>query len=329
MIGLNTTSTRVNILSQNHYNLTGTTACLLATPPSDAGGMWRDAAIALVLFLAPVALCAAMIKWSTSDTWGTHICLFTSGWFLYQFFSQTFVERFFRSRSTLFARLPRPLQRQDARYIIHIAVSLTLYFPVGVSLGVRLFKFGPDQFLPYVDLSRCVLLMGISGEMLDLACRCNVSVSLGIHHAVELIGGAIMVDASLITFEPGFLLLAFTAVTGRIVWITRVLDRVRRGGRSDVLFHERVLSAQDVGFLYFVSGVWIIACGVVQPAALVAIYVGVYGGDLTLSSKAMLFVLTPLFIVVDIPVIHLFFARSRVPKAVRGISSSSVGPLVV
>lgn len=291
--------------------------------------MWHDSGAALIIFLAPVTLCAAMIQWPTSDAWEAYMFLFTSGWFLYQFFSQRFIERFMRSRSTLFAKLPKLFQRQDARHMIHSTVSALLYFPVGVTLGARLFELGPVHFLPYVGVSRCILLMGISGEMLDLVCRCNVSVSLAVHHSVELIGGAIMVDASLIAFEPGFLFLAFTTVTVRIVWITTVLDHVRRAGRSDELFHERILSAKSVGFLYFLSGIWIIASSIVQPVALVATYVVLYGGELKMRSKVMLFVLTSLFIVIDIAYIRLFFARSRRKTAVGRNRSLRVVPRVV
>jgi len=264
-----------------------------------------------ILGIMVICLTGSMIMYPMSEIWGENMYLASMGWGIVLFIIREQINMFLLSRSTLFGLLPRALQKQDSYLLTNCYVSLLLYIPTTIILIWELLSHGPNEFLKFVPVTRCLLAMGIIGEIIDLVTKYKVPVYILVHHSLEIIGGSLMIEGNLRSLEPGFCILAATTVFGKFQLISSILDHIGRGGISDKFVRELYISPKFLGRLYFYSGVYGIIHMFIMPCFLMGIYMFKYWGEIEEVNRVYLLVLLFLFSACGIPFTSLILRRSK------------------
>lgn len=269
------------------------------------------------LVLTPLGLLVTFFRDPTSGVWVNNMALFTVVWLLYSFFGRNLVESLLSQYSTLYQGMDSAIKLQDANFVGFLVASVLFWMPAGAFLSFHVLNLGPVGFIPlYGGITRCLVLMGIAGEFVDLVSRRTLSRHLVVHHTIEIVVGGIMADSSLYEFEPGSWLLAMMAVVGRGPMVALMFDHVSREGTSDAVFPQSCLSPEGRRRIYSVAGVVTVLAVIVQPVVYIFSYVFLYFEDLPEINRMLMPCLTAVLIAVDVPVVQFFLIKRQNPLLV-------------
>jgi len=216
-------------------------------------------------------------------------------WAIVLFLIREKINLFLLSRSKLFELVPHAIQKQDSHLLTHCWVSILLYIPMITRLIWELLYNGPVGFLDFIPITRCLLAMGIVGEIIDLVTKYRVPFNMLLHHSLEIIGGSIMIGGNIISFEPGFIMLAIPTIFSRFHITVFILDHISREGVSDDFIGELCLSPKFLGRMYFYSSVCEII-SILVHCFFTGIYMFKYWLEIEEFNRIFLLVLIGLFL---------------------------------
>jgi len=263
-----------------------------------------------ILSVMVIFLTGLMLTYTISDIWEDNMYLISMVWAIVLFLIREKINLFLLSRSKLFELVPHAIQKQDSHLLTHCWVSILLYIPMITRLIWELLYNGPVGFLDFIPITRCLLAMGIVGEIIDLVTKYRVPFNMLLHHSLEIIGGSIMIGGNIISFEPGFIMLAIPTIFSRFHITVFILDHISREGVSDDFIGELCLSPKFLGRMYFYSSVCEII-SILVHCFFTGIYMFKYWLEIEEFNRIFLLVLIVLFAVSDIPTATLCYRKSK------------------
>ena len=268
-----------------------------------------------VAFIVIVPLTLLLIFFSNpkSEIWEDNRELFSGIWFFYIYIGTNIIEHVLSEYSSLFSSMTFSMRRQDANHIMKFASNMLLFLPAGVKIVSEVFRLGPEEFVTgYSGVTRCLIGMGIIGEMIDLMSKNKPSRRLMIHHSIEIICGGLVIDSNFSGsgFGPGFVLLAMVNVVGTCVSVCMIFSHVQREGKEDKVFPSWYLSVEGMINIFKISTVLQILAVVVQPIVYTSVYMGIYYESIIPENRIILPIVTVLVIMIDFPTIIVFREKS-------------------